>query len=51
MARSNEKKLVVFERRSLRAIFGPKRCVKGMFEIRNHEESEDVYDEANVAGI
>lgn len=53
MTRSNERKLEVFERRSLRENLGPKTCVKKTNENQcgNYRESKDLYDEANIAGI
>jgi len=50
MTKMDERKLEVFEKKILWKIFGPKRNNNDEYKIRNNDELEDLYDEANIVG-
>jgi len=46
--KSDENKLMIFERKVLRRIFGPKRNDEGSYEIRSNRELNALYNESNI---
>jgi hypothetical protein len=46
--KSDENKLMIFERKILRRIFGPKRNEEGIYEIRSNRELNALYNEPNI---
>ncbi|KAF0750707.1 Reverse transcriptase domain-containing protein [Aphis craccivora] len=47
-AKFDENKLMIFERKVQRKIFGPKRNDEGSYEIRSNRELNALYDEPNI---
>jgi len=42
---------MVFERKILKTIFGPKRNEDGVYEIRTNRDLNNLFDISNVVGI
>jgi len=49
--KSNENKLMIFERKILRRIFGPKINEEGDYEIRSNRELNSLFNEPNIVAI
>jgi hypothetical protein len=47
--KSDEKKLMIYERKILCRIFGPKRNEEGGYEIRSNRELNSLFNEPNIA--
>lgn len=48
--KTDENRLVTFERKIFRKIFGPKWNTQGDFELRTKREIEELYGETNIIG-
>jgi len=49
--KSDEKRLLLFERRILRKIYGSKRNEENIYERRTNEELRAIFKEPNIVGI
>lgn len=49
--KSNENKLMIFEKKGLPRILGPKRNYKNGYKIRSNRELTTIFNEPNVVGI
>jgi len=49
--KSDENKFMIFERKILRRIFGPKRNDEGGYEIRSNRELNALFNESNIVSI
>ncbi|KAF0749456.1 Reverse transcriptase domain-containing protein [Aphis craccivora] len=49
--KSDEKRLLLFERRILRRIYGPKRNEENVYERRTNAELREIFKEPNIVGI
>jgi hypothetical protein len=50
-AKSDENKLMIFERKILRRIFGPKRNEESSYEIRSNRELNALFNEPSIVAI
>ncbi|KAL4141433.1 hypothetical protein QTP88_004071 [Uroleucon formosanum] len=49
--KSDEKRLLLFERKILRRIYGPKRNEENLYERRTNAELRAIFNESNIVGI
>jgi RNAse (barnase) inhibitor barstar len=49
--KSDEKRLLLFERKILRRIYGPKRIEENIYERRTNAELRAIFNEPNIVGI
>jgi hypothetical protein len=49
--KSDEKRLLLFERKILRRIYGPKRNEENLYERRTNAELRAMFNEPNIMGI